>query len=83
VEPEEFASPGLVYQIGRPPRRIDVVTEISGLTFDEAWDSRQTVILDGQAIPYIGREALIRNQRAAGREKDIADVAALERQQRA
>jgi hypothetical protein len=80
VEAEEFARPGLVYQIGLPPRRIDILTEITGLSFDEAWASRETVLLDGRAVPYIGREALIRNKRAAGREKDLADAAALERQ---
>lgn len=82
VEAREFACPGLVYQIGLPPRRIDVITEISGVPFDEAWKSRAVVVLDGRPIPYIGREALIRNKRAAGREKDLADVAALERQRR-
>ena len=42
VQAADFARPGTVYQIGLPPRRIDVLTEISGVTFDEAWNSRMS-----------------------------------------
>ena len=75
----DFAQPGLVYHIGLPPRRIDVLTEISGVTFDEAWQSRVTVDVDGRTVGFIGRTALLKNKQAAGRPQDIADVARLQR----
>ena len=57
-----------------PPRRIDLLTEISGLTFDEAWVSRINAEVDGRTIPFIGREALLKNKGATGRLKDLADA---------
>ena len=78
VQVRDFATPGLVYQIGLPPRRIDVLTEISGVSFEEAWESRVLGELDGQPVPFLGREALIANKRASGRLKDLADVERLE-----
>jgi hypothetical protein len=77
VAPADFAQPGTVYQVGLPPRRIDLLTEISGLTFDEAWASRTTTEVEGRTVAFIGREALIRNKEATGRLKDIADIARL------
>ena len=74
---KDFEKPGIVYQIGQPPRRIDVLTEISGVSFDEAWVSRQTVDFEGRAIHFIGRDELIRNKEVAGRPKDLADVSRL------
>jgi len=79
IAASDFAHPGLVYQIGLPPRRIDVMTEISGVSFDEVWQSRLTVDIEGRPIGFIGRAALLRNKRAAGRPQDLADAARLER----
>jgi hypothetical protein len=75
---DELASPDLVFQIGVPPARIDVLTSVSGLTFDEAWPDRLTIRIEQVDVPVIGREALIRNKRAAGRPRDVADIAELE-----
>jgi hypothetical protein len=75
VTDTDFAQPGAVYQIGLPPRRIDLLTEISGVTFDEAWGSRATAEVEGRTVSFIGREALIENKEASGRLEDIADVA--------
>lgn len=75
---EELARPGVVYQIGLPPRRIDILTQISGLTFDEAWASRVDTDLEGRVVPVLGRAALLANKRASGRLKDLADVERLE-----
>jgi hypothetical protein len=77
VAPTDFARPGTVYQIGLPPRRIDVLTEISGITFDEIWASRVTAEIDHRTIPIIGRDSFIKNKIASGRPKDLADVARL------
>ncbi len=82
VTERDLAIPGIVYQIGLPPRRIDILTEISGIDFGTAWASRIDQILDGFVVPFLGREALVRNKRASGRTKDLADVELLERQER-
>jgi hypothetical protein len=74
----DFATPGTVYQIGLPPFRIDILTEISGATCDEATHDAVTAHLGAQLVRYIGLEAMIRNKRSAGRTKDLADVEALE-----
>lgn len=82
VTAEDFTREGMVYQIGLPPRRIDVLTQISGVTFDEAWTTRASDLLDGRTIPFIGREEFVRNKQAAGRPKDLADVARLKQRPR-
>lgn len=74
VGQEDFEIPDTVYQIGVPPRRIDIMTSISGLTFDEAWDSRESIDIEGMPVPFLGREALIRNKEASGRDKDLVDL---------
>jgi predicted nucleotidyltransferase len=79
VSEADFARPGMIYQIGLPPRRIDLLTEISGVSFDEAWLSREPSEIDGRTVCFIGRDALLKNKRAAGRPKDLADVARLTR----
>ena len=76
---EDLSEAGLVLQFGYPPERIDVMTSISGVTFDEAWPRRISVSIEGTQHPVIGRDELLRNKRAAGRAKDLLDVAALER----
>ena len=68
--------------MGVPPLRIEVLTEISGVTFAEAWPRRETLDLGGHAVAVIGRDDLLRNKRAAGRPQDLADVDVLERQAR-
>ena len=82
VSAADFAQPGMIYQIGLPPRRIDVLTEISGVTFEEARASSVTVQVDGRSVGIIGRAMLLKNKEAAGRPQDIADVARLRQIQR-
>jgi hypothetical protein len=79
VTQADFEHAGNVYQIGLPPRRIDLLTEISGVTFDEAWASRIEAQLGGRAVAILGRDALLRNKRATGRDKDLLDAAWLEK----
>jgi hypothetical protein len=71
---EDLATPGVVFQIGVPPYRIDLITRVSGVTFDEAWSERAVAELPGLSLPIIGRQALIRNKRASGRPKDLVDL---------
>ena len=66
-----------VVQIGLPPRRIDLLTSISGVGFEEAWPDRVTHQVGSLSIPFIGRRELVRNKRASGRAKDLADLEAL------
>lgn len=70
---------GTVFQIGVPPNRIDLMTSIDGVTFEEAWQSKVERSHDGLRIPFLGRELLIRNKRATGRLKDAADAETLDR----
>lgn len=77
VTAADFSTPGTMYQIGLPPRRIDILTEISGVSFDEAWVSRITADVEGRTVSIIGRAALLKNKEASGRPKDLADVARL------
>jgi hypothetical protein len=74
----ELKTPGLALQIGLAPRRIDILTSIDGLEFDEAWPDRQQVEIEGLTISVIGRAALLKNKKATGRLKDKADVIWLE-----
>ena len=78
VEVRDFETPGTVYQIGLPPRRIDVLTEISGVSFDEALVDAVDAHLGTVPVRCIGLLAMIRNKRASGRPKDLADATALE-----
>jgi len=80
VTVENLMSPGMVVQIGLPPRRIDVMTGVTGLSFEDAWPDRVTHEVDDLEVPFIGRTRLIENKRATGRPKDLADVDALEHQ---
>lgn len=79
VVPGHFATEGDAYRFGIAPLKIEVLTKISGVSFDEALQGAKTFELDGHQIPYIGKSALITNKKSAGRYKDLADVEELER----
>lgn len=70
----DFAAEGSVFQIGVGPRRIDILTQIDGVSFPEAYARRLTVKLEGIDVPVISRDDLIANKRATGRTQDLADV---------
>ncbi len=78
IAKEDLLTPGTIYQIGVDPIRIDILTAVEPLAFDEAWANRATVVVDGQQWPFLGREDLIRSKRAAGRPHDLRDIEALE-----
>jgi hypothetical protein len=74
----DFSRPATVIQLGMPPNRIDILTQISGVPdFDAAWNDRVEHEIDGRSIPFLGFDALITNKRAAGRLRDLADIEAL------
>jgi len=74
---DDFAVPGIIFQIGQEPNRIDIITEISGVTFDEAWPNRM-IVTSGVTYSVLGKAELIRNKRASGRPMDLIDADNLE-----
>ena len=78
VTRDDLLQPGTVIQLGLPPRRIDLLTRITGVHFEDAWRGRIEQGLEGCAVAYLGRADLIANKRATARAQDLADVALLE-----
>lgn len=74
----DLATPEIVFQIGVVPRRIDLLTSITAVSFDDAWPHRKCIEVDSSPISVIGREELLRNKRNTGRTKDRADAEWLE-----
>lgn len=71
---EDLSRPEVVFQIGIVPRRIDLLTSITGVSFEEAWDNRAFVEIREMEVPVLGRSELVRNKRAVGRARDLADI---------
>lgn len=71
----DFTTSDQVVQLGVPPNRIDLVTGLSGVSFEEAWGSRIESTLDGLSVNFISKAVLIKNKTAAGRARDKADIA--------
>jgi len=71
---EDFALPNKVVQLGQPPYRIDLITSISGLNFQECFSATIETELDGVSVRFIGLEDLKKNKRSTGRLKDLSDV---------
>jgi hypothetical protein len=74
VTQEDLLRPDTVVQIGLPPNRIDILTSLSGVEFEAAWNSRVTQSVGKVEVPFIDRQTLIRNKRATGRKRDLADL---------
>ena len=79
VAPEDFATPGNGLHIGLPPGRIDILTLVSGLTFEDAWVNRVSGELYDLPVFVLGGRDLIRNKLASGRDKDLLDVERLKK----
>lgn len=75
---EDLRKEGIIFQIGVAPRRIDIITTASGLKFEETYEGSMPVTIEGIEVHIPSVEDLIRNKRATGRTKDLADVEALE-----
>jgi len=78
LSPEALTDPRRMLEMGVPPVQIHVMTAISGVDWDTAWADRMQGTLGSQTVPFIGRDAFLRNKRAAGRPQDLADIDALE-----
>ncbi|MEE8138607.1 MAG: hypothetical protein V3T81_07030 [Thermoanaerobaculia bacterium] len=75
----DLSTPGVVFQIGVAPARIDILTEISGVAFEAAWPRRIEGHYGSLAVPVIGRDDFVANKRATGRAKDALDADLLEK----
>ncbi len=78
IDRADLEQPGTIVQIGVPPLRIDLLTTADGIEFEDAWNSRASLEIDGRVVGVIGRAELLRNKIASGRHQDLADVEALE-----
>lgn len=77
LTPSDFLEEGMVVQLGYPPKRIDILTQVDGVDFDSCWERRVEVEIGGQRVPFISAADLVTNKRASGRPQDIADVSVL------
>jgi len=71
---DDFTAPDRVVQLGVPPVRVDLLTAISGVTWEQAWSSRAAGAYGDLSVPFIGRESFVANKRASGRLRDLADL---------
>ena len=77
LKTEDFTTPGQIIQLGLPPARIDIITSISGVSWDEAEGGKIAGSCGGVPVYFIGREQFITNKQATGRQKDLADLESL------
>ena len=75
---DDLSKTGTIFQIGIPPLRIDIITEIDGVHFEDAWPARFQTSVGGVPTFVISREHLITNKKTAARLQDLADVEKLE-----
>jgi predicted nucleotidyltransferase len=70
----DFTKPGNIVQLGYPPLRIDLLTEIDGVKFEECFVNRKEVTIDRLKVNFIGYSDLLKNKRESGRARDIDDI---------
>ncbi len=80
LTPKDFLQPNKVIQLGNPPNRIDILTDISGVTFEICYPKKKSIDVDGVRIDFIDSESLKQNKKASGRHQDLADIENLEAQ---
>jgi len=78
IKEDDFLSPGYVVQLGQPPARIDLLTSVTGLVFEECYASKVNINIEGSEIDFIDLENFKRNKKAVGRHQDLADLENLE-----
>lgn len=74
----DLTRPDVVAQFGLAPKRIDILTGVSGVTFAQAWENRIDELVEGVRVPVMSLKDLIANKRASGRDRDRADIKGLE-----
>jgi hypothetical protein len=78
LTPETVVSPGKIIEMGVVPVQIHLMSHIDGVSWDEVWQGRASATFGSHPVAFIGRTEYLRNKRAAGGPKDLADIAALE-----
>ena len=78
LQEEDFTRPDYVVEIGREPRKIQVLTGIDGVSFEDAWKERVETEINGMLLKFLSKADLIQNKRATGRPKDQIDLLELE-----
>lgn len=73
-KPDDFRKPETIIQLGRAPNRIDLLTSVTVVSFEEAWKTKIQTNLDGLPVWVISKELLVRNKLATGRPQDLADM---------
>ncbi len=79
---DDFARQGSVYQMGQPPARIDMLTAIDGVDWEEVAAGRTYREVEGLRVPFLGRTQLVKNKGATGRTKDALDLVLLQEAER-
>lgn len=74
INQQTFTERGIVFQIGVAPRRIDLLTHLDGVEFNEAYQAREEIELGGLTIPFLSKDDIIQNKKSTGRKKDKLDV---------
>jgi hypothetical protein len=74
----DVAEPNKVIQLGVAPNRVDILTGLTGLEFEAAWNKRIDLPLDDETLPFLDKDSLRDNKKATGRPQDIADLEALQ-----
>ena len=74
IREETFVEKGIFFQIGVVPRRIDIITHIDGIVFEEAYKTKELIDVENLQIPFLSKEDLIKNKESTGRKKDKLDA---------
>ncbi len=74
ITPDDLTKPNQVIQLGAKPNRIDIMTSVSGVGFDAAWENRAPGNIDGVQVEFLGFDDLVRNKESTGRSKDLGDA---------
>ncbi len=77
ISADDFSKPDQIVQLGRPPARIDILTSIDGVDFDACFERREVFVFGTTTMNFISRADFVINKRAAGRQKDWADIESL------
>jgi hypothetical protein len=71
---DDLSKPDTIFVMGREPQRIDIITDIDGIEFENAWRDKSSTVIDGRPMPILSLQSLLVNKRAVGRPKDLLDV---------
>lgn len=74
ITEETFTEKGIIFQIGIAPRRIDIITHIDGVIFEEAYKTKEFIEIENLRVPFLSKENLIKNKESTNREKDRLDA---------